>query len=152
MQELFALSSLQKELLNILEYKKLSPYFQPIVSLIHKKVIGYEALIRGPSNSPLHSPLNLFEVAERYKLSARLEFLCRRISIEQYAKFNLDAKLFINVSPSVLLQPQFKSGETLRYLKKYGLNPRSIVIELTEHKVSDDYELMRKAALHYCNG
>lgn len=143
------MSSLQKELLYILDNKKLTPYFQPIVSIVQKKVIGYEALIRGPSNSSLHSPLNLFEVAERYKLSARLDFLCRKIIIQQYAKFNLDAKLFINVSPNVLSQPQFKAGETLRYLKKYGLNPRNIVIEVTEHKATDDYELMREAALHY---
>ena len=143
------MSSLQKELLSIIERKKLTPYFQPIISLTEKKVMGYEALIRGPSNSSLHSPLNLFEVAERYKLSIRLEFLCRKISIQQYANFNLDAKLFINVSPNVLLQPQFKAGETLRYLEKVGLNPDKVVIEVTEYKPSDDYELMREAVLHY---
>ena len=143
------MSALQQELTTILEHKKLTPHFQPIVSIAQKKIIGYEALIRGPSNSPLHSPFNLFDIAERYGLSSQLEFICRELSIKHFADFNLDAKLFLNVSPHVLLQPEFKTGETLRYLDQFGLNPHSVVIELTEHKPTDDYELMREAVMHY---
>jgi EAL domain-containing protein (putative c-di-GMP-specific phosphodiesterase class I)/GGDEF domain-containing protein len=142
-------SSLKQELLSILEHKKLTPYFQPIVSYTQKKIVGYEALIRGPSNSPLQSPLNLFDIAERYGLSSQLEFVCRELSIQYYAKFNLDAKLFLNVSPHILVQPEFKTGETLRYLEQFGLSPHNVVIELTEHKPTDDYEIMREAVTHY---
>ncbi|MDD5227231.1 MAG: GGDEF domain-containing protein [Methylococcales bacterium] len=143
------MSALQQELLSIIKYKKLTPHFQPIVSLLQKKIIGYEALIRGPSNSPLHSPLNLFDIADRYGLSSQLEFVCRELSIQHFAEFNLNAKLFLNVSPHVLLQPEFKTGETLRYLERFGLNPHKVVIELTEYKPVDDYELMREAVMHY---
>ncbi len=145
----FFMSALQQELISILEHKKLTPHFQPIISLTQKKIIAYEALIRGPSNSPLHSPLNLFDIADRYGLSSQLEFVCRELSIQHFTEFNLDAKLFLNVSPHVLLQPEFKTGETLRYLEKFGLNPHNVVIELTEHKPTDDYELMREAVMHY---
>lgn len=143
------MSSLKQELLSILEHKKLTPYFQPIVSYTQKKIVGYEALIRGPSNSPLQSPLNLFDIAERYGLSSQLEFVCRELSIQYYAKFNLDAKLFLNVSPHILVQPEFKTGETLRYLEQFGVSPHDVVIELTEHKPTDDYEMMREAVSHY---
>ena len=143
------MSSLKKELINILEHKKLTPYFQPIVSFTQKKIIGYEALIRGPSNSPLHSPLNLFDIAERHGLISQLEFVCRELTIKSYAECNLDVKLFLNVSPHVLLEPEFKTGETLRYLDQFGVNPHNVVIELTEHKPTDDYEAMREAVLHY---
>lgn len=145
----FFMSALQQELLSILEHKKLIPHFQPIISISQQKIIGYEALIRGPSNSPLHSPLNLFDIAERYGLSSQLEFVCRELSIKHFASFNLDSKLFLNVSPYVLLQPEFKTGETLRYLEQFGVEPRQVVIELTEHKPIDDYELMREAMIHY---
>lgn len=141
---------LQHELLSILEHKKLTPYFQPIVSLTQNKIIGYEALIRAPSDSSLHNPQNLFQIAEQHKLLSQLDYVCREISISHYARFNLDSKLlFINVSPHVLMQPQFKSGETLRYLKQCGLNPHDVVIELTEHKPLDDYALMCEAVIHY---
>lgn len=72
--------------------------------------MGYEALIRGPSDSALHSPFNLFTTAEQYNLSNRLEFLCREITIQRYADLGIKEKLFINASPLVLLQPEFKKG------------------------------------------
>jgi len=140
---------LRKEIINILDGKLLTPHFQPIVSLAQKKIMGYEALIRGPSDSPLHSPFNLFTTAEQFNLSTRLEFLCREITIQRYADLNIKEKLFINASPLVLLQPEFKKGETLRLLDQYGVNPRSVVIELTEHKPADNYEIMRASAKHY---
>ncbi len=143
------MQDLRKEILNILDARLLTPHFQPIVSLTQKKIMGYEALIRGPSDSSLHSPFNLFTTAERFNLSTRLEFLCREITIQQYADLGIKEKLFINASPLVLLQPEFKKGETLRLLDQYGVNPRSVIIELTEHKPADNYEIMRASAKHY---
>ena len=140
---------LRKEIINILDGKLLTPHFQPIVSLTHKKIMAYEALIRGPSNSALQSPLNLFAIAEQFNLSTRLEFLARELTIQRYAELDIEEKLFINASPLVLLQPEFKKGETLRLLDQYGVNPRSVVIELTEHKPADNYAIMRASAKHY---
>ncbi len=143
------MSNLQKELTKILNSKLLTPHFQPIVSLSQKKIIGYEALIRGPSDSPLHSPFNLFDTAERFDLSTKLEYICRELTIKRYADLNIKEKLFVNVSPSVLLQPDFKKGETLKLLDQFGVDPRFVVIELTEHQPTDDFHLMREAVAHY---
>jgi diguanylate cyclase (GGDEF)-like protein len=142
---------LQSELLRILDTRQLTPHFQPIISLTKRKIMGYEALIRGPSDSPLHSPFNLFETAERYNLSTRLEFLCREITIARYASLKINEKLFINVTPGVLTEPDFKTGETLRFIDQFGVDPRFVVIELTEHQPTDDYKLMREAVKHYRN-
>jgi diguanylate cyclase (GGDEF)-like protein len=143
--------TLHKELIDILDHRKLTPYFQPIVSLIHKNIIGYEALIRGPSDSPLHSAFNLFAIAQRFNLTTKLEFICRELTIQRYASLGIREKLFINVSPSVLLQPDFKNGMTLQFLKQFNIDPHFIVIELTEYQPVDDYELMKNAVLHYRN-
>lgn len=145
------MSNLHKELISILDGEKLTPYFQPIISLTQKKIIGYEALIRGPSDSPLHSAFNLFDTAERFNLSTKLEFICRELTIQRYASLGLREKLFINVSASVLMQQDFEKGKTLEFLDKFGVDSRLIVIELTEHQPTDDYELMRNAVLHYRN-
>jgi diguanylate cyclase (GGDEF)-like protein len=143
------MSILHNELSKILNGKQLTPHFQPIVSLAQKKIMGYEALIRGPSDSPLHSPFNLFDTAERFDLSTKLEYICREVTIRRYASLNIREKLFINVSPSVLLQPDFKKGETLKLLDQFGIDPRFVVIELTEHQPTDDFQLMREAVSHY---
>ncbi len=44
---------------------ELSPVFQPIASLLDGEVLGYEALIRGPVDSPLRYPDALFAAARR---------------------------------------------------------------------------------------
>ncbi|MDD5412036.1 MAG: EAL and GGDEF domain-containing protein [Methylobacter sp.] len=143
------MSILYNELTKIINGKQLTPHFQPIVSLSQKKIMGYEALIRGPSDSPLHSPFNLFDAAERFDLSAKLEYISREVTIKRYASLNIKEKLFINVSPSVLLQPDFKKGETLKLLDQFGIDPRFVVIELTEHQPTDDFQLMCEAVAHY---
>jgi len=143
------MSILYNELTKIIKGKQLTPHFQPIVSLSQKKIMGYEALIRGPSDSPLHSPFNLFDAAERFDLCAKLEYISREVTIKSYASLNIKEKLFINVSPSVLLQPDFKKGETLKLLDQFGIDPRFVVIELTEHQPTDDFELMCEAVTHY---
>ena len=140
---------LRKEINSILDGKLLTPYFQPIISLNQQKIMGYEALIRGPADSALHNPFDLFAAAEQFNLSIKLEFLCREITIQRYADLDIKEKLFINASPGVLLQPEFKKGETLRLLDHYGVSPHSVIIELTEHTPADNYEIMRVSAQHY---
>lgn len=134
---------------DILRNATLTPMFQPIVSIKENKIYGYEALIRGPSDGPLHSPINLFDAASRHGRLAELDLLCREVAIKQFGKFELDAKLFINTIPEVLLQQDYQHGLTLDFVKKAGLSADKIVIELTEQYPINDYELMRRATEHY---
>ena len=54
---------LRAHLYDILARRQLSALFQPIVHMQSGDIIAYEGLIRGPSDSPLHSPMNLFKAA-----------------------------------------------------------------------------------------
>ncbi|MGZ8189812.1 MAG: EAL domain-containing protein [Methylococcaceae bacterium] len=138
---------LHHELNEIIDGKLLTPHFQPIISLDQKKVMGYEALIRGPSGSSLHNPVDLFNTAERFNLTTKLESLCREITVEHYACLNNNEKLFINVSPSVLLQPDLKNEVMLKLFNQFRIHPRSVIIELKEHKPIHNYSLMREATM-----
>jgi len=134
---------------DILISSSLTPLFQPIVSIKNNMIYGYEALIRGPSNGPLHSPVNLFDTASRHNRLADLDLLCRESAIKAFGRLNLNAKLFVNTSPSALLQADYPHGRTLQFLKEAGLSPSDIVIELTEQYPIDDYNLLREATNHY---
>src|SRR5690606_22431232 len=98
----------------ILATAALTPIFQPIISLKTNKIFGYEALIRGPSDSVLHSPINLFDAASRLGRLAELDLLCREIAISRFGELQLDAKLFINTIPAALLQPDYPHGLTTK--------------------------------------
>lgn len=138
-------SSLFSRLNDILAQRQLSALFQPVIKMHSGEITGYEGLIRGPSDSPLHSPMMLFKVARENNLTASVEHLCRRIVLERFAELRLPGKLFLNVSPECLLQ----HGETLGYIEELGINPERVIIELTESQPTYDYELLRQAAMHY---
>ncbi|MDT8424941.1 MAG: bifunctional diguanylate cyclase/phosphodiesterase [Methyloprofundus sp.] len=145
------MSELKNQLVAIIEEKRLTSLFQPIVSIAAQQIFSFEALIRGPSNSLFHNPISLFSYAEQFNLATELEHACRKASIRQYAQLNLKQKLFLNVSPNVLLHPDFKKGETLRFLKENNISPDSVVIEITEQQPIDDFNIMRSALNHYRN-
>ena len=133
----------------ILEQRRLSALFQPIIDLKSGEFLGFEGLIRGPADSPLHSPINLFGAAEQQGLQLELEMLSRQVVLETFAKLNLPGNLFLNVSPETLTNPSFKDGETLMFLKQLELDPARVIIEITENQPTFDFEGMRNALLHY---
>jgi diguanylate cyclase (GGDEF)-like protein len=140
-----SLSPLQE----FIQQRKLSALFQPILNLKTGAFYGYEGLIRGPSDSTLHSPSNLFGAAAQQNLTLEVEILSRQIVLETFVRLNLPGNLFLNVSPETLLHPSFKNGCTLDFIKKLGLSPNRVVIEITENQPTYDFAGMRSALLHY---
>ncbi len=140
---------MMKTLQDILSQRNLSALFQPIMDLSDGTFLGFEGLIRGPADSPLHSPVNLFAAAKQQGLSLEVEMLCRQIVLESFAAQNLPGHLFLNVSPEALTHPSFRNGQTLTYLEHLGIDPQRVIIEITENQPTFDFEGMRNALLHY---
>lgn len=148
-QSVWLEASLNEALDEILHGRKLYPHFMPIASIKRQEIHGYEALIRGPSNSALHAPLTLFEAAVRSGRLVELELLCREIIIHRFKELDLQGRLFMNVSPISIQEPDFRPGVTLDLLRKVGLEPDRLVIEVTEQYPIQDYTHIREAADHY---
>ena len=141
-EQLSALSS-------ILTQSGLHSLFQPIISLSERRIVGYEALSRGPSNSPLHSPIALFAVARQAGRLNELEIACRESACRRFNEQQLPGKLFLNVSPESLLEAAHQPGRTLQLLQDFGIPPSQVVIELTEQTPTDDFQLLQNALHHY---
>lgn len=141
--------SLEDCLCSTIRDRNLTVLFQPIVANRKRAIFGYEALIRGPSNTPLHSPVTLFETAARHGRLVELDHLCREVAIQQFVHLNLPGKLFLNTSPECLFQPNSRTGSTLNMLQRAGLSPERVVIELTEQFPTENYEAVREAKNHY---
>jgi diguanylate cyclase (GGDEF)-like protein len=137
------------QLHEIIQQRKLTALFQPLLDLSSGEFIGYEGLIRGPADNPLHSPANLFSAAQRQGSSLELEMLCRQIVLESFARLNLPGSLFLNISPETLTHPSFKNGQTLEFMAQLGISPERVIIEITENQPTYDFVAMRSALLHY---
>lgn len=141
--------NLQQELRRLIEFKLLTPVFQPIMALENPRIIGFEALIRGPEGSPLQFPDKLFQVAHESRSLASLEFACREVSCEVFAKLKLPGKLFLNMSPIAFTDSQYRDGVTREILQRVGLSAERVVFELTESQPLDELDLLRAASDHF---
>lgn len=143
------LAILQNELRRLIEFKLLTPVYQPIIAIENPRILGYEALIRGPKDSPLHKPDVMFATARECKLLASLEFACREVSCERFAELNLPGKLFLNMSPISFTDSQYRDGVTRGILQRVGLGAERVVFELTESQPLDELDLLRMASDHF---
>ena len=142
---------MELELDKILEDKKITTVFQPIVNLKSGEIIGYEALSRGPLDSPLHLPDKLFKTAELCNKSWELESLCRTRAIEKSSVLAKDKYLFLNVDPQIFKDEKFKKGFTKEFLATHNMSPDSIIFEITEKTAIEDYNSFKIALNNYVN-
>ena len=122
-------------------------YFQPIISLKDKKVVGVEALSRGvlPPDQQLISPLDLISQADKNQLSLELDRLFREKALHTYQKIDPDAEvlLFINVNPKILDSEDLELGWTNHKVKALGLRSDQIAIEICESSITDTEKLIK---------
>ncbi|WP_344800909.1 bifunctional diguanylate cyclase/phosphodiesterase [Litoribacillus peritrichatus] len=137
--------TLEQTLREIIHQGTIQTFFQPIVDLHKQKVLGHEALTRGPSDSPLFSAGVLFETAERAGLQESLEHLCRRQSAQRFKALGVDGLLFINVSPQALEAPTFSLEKLDKLLAFVEIDPRQVVLELSERYPASDISETLKA-------
>jgi len=140
---------LRHELERMLAESSIRSVYQPIVRLGDGRVFGYEALTRCPEDSLFEGPLSLFRFAEKCNMSLALDRLARETAIRHSPALGSIQKIFINVTMSIINDPHFVSGQTVRWLNEKGLFPGQVVLELTERSSIDDFEAAKKILAHY---
>jgi diguanylate cyclase (GGDEF)-like protein len=127
-------------LARILLNQQLNPVFQPIIDLANVAVYAHEALIRGPEGSSLYAPDALLAAAADEGLDYEFQMACIVAQLRSWGKLHPAGRLFLNISASVLIELVSRQGiqELLKHLRVFGVLPRRIVMEITEHeRVSD---------------
>jgi len=142
---------LNKELFinEVLINEAINTVFQPIISLDTGQVYGYEALSRLAIPTSGITTEGLFQIAHQHNRLWGLEKLCRVKALENASIQSLQSILFLNVDPSTLHDPKFRSGFTVERMKEYGISASSIVIELTEQRSIIDMASFVATIQHY---
>lgn len=104
--------------------------FQPIVDNKKQGILGYEALSRGPENSPYYTAPAIFALARQQSRLLELEVHCLVSAIRRFQERRLEGMLFVNLSPATLQTLSLPNFQKL--LTQYDLQPIQLVIELTE--------------------
>jgi EAL domain-containing protein (putative c-di-GMP-specific phosphodiesterase class I) len=123
----------------ILSGRKLRAVYQPVFDIQERKVVGFEALIRGPAGD-LEAPDLLFAAARESDLGLELETLCLEIIFRRLPRATLQRKLFVNASPRLLTHPVFLDERNLAEIRR--AHP-DVVVEVSEKEVVGDYPTFR---------
>jgi len=113
-----------------------APYFQPILALDKRQIVGYEVLGRMVKPQGAAS-LGPFFTDARVPVDAQMR-IDRWIRKQAFDKLSRTTEqqplLFVNLKPSWIQKAYANTGElpTLAYLEAYDIDPGRIVVEITE--------------------
>ncbi|MCD9022586.1 EAL domain-containing protein [Cohnella silvisoli] len=116
---------------------KLLAYYQPIIALETRSIVGYEALGRQFVDGNVRSLGPFFSDSSiSVEEHVRIDRLLREQAINKMSKLPDPPTLFINLKPSWIYQHYKSTGElhTLQLLDKHGMDPSKICIEITEEE------------------
>ena len=141
-----ALLRLETDLRLAIERQEFRLHYQPILSLETGRVIGFEALLRWQHpERGLLLPAEFLSLAEDTRLILpigrwALRKACKEAFVWQTA-YPANPPLFISVNLSAREFAQKNLDvEVARILRETGLNPRSLIIEITESVVMENVE------------
>lgn len=121
----------------LMDQRRFSLVFQPIVDLGLGEVKGFESLCRFQAE-PYRAPNFWFEDAAAVGLGAELELAVMALAIDEATKFPAEIYISINASPKTFLDPRLSRIVDGRDLS-------SIVFEITEHAPVSDYDELTTA-------
>lgn len=139
-----------KALEQIINEENIRVLYHPVVNLVTRKVIGYEALSRGPADTEFERPNKLFRVAYEADLVLKLERLCRRKALEGAGDLPPEHLLFLNVEPESVEDFQLRQVVSGDMLQPH-LKLEQIVLEITERSAVVNFGAFRDTMEYFRN-
>ncbi len=121
--------------------------FQPIFSIAHKRIVGYEALIRGQNRQGNNiSPFEIFAADRSERAVVFLDRLCRYLHMGNFQFIGDDINwLYLNLTPTSVCNRRKYGIYFEDLLEEYNLSPSRVVVEIVEHPIQDEGLLMDAA-------
>jgi EAL domain-containing protein (putative c-di-GMP-specific phosphodiesterase class I) len=117
-------------------------YLQPVYALAQQKIIGFEALVRGPLDSRVHSAADLLGAASDAGLRETVELACVAGALAWGLKLPAPLWIFINISPAMIRRPDFFKLVTR---PDYRTIRSRVVLEFTEHLPLEEIDRLKGA-------
>jgi diguanylate cyclase (GGDEF)-like protein len=131
---------LEEEIRNGIKAGEFVPFFQPLVDLTSREIIGFEALARwrSPGGGLLEADC-FIEAAERTGLVGPLTLTVIEQALQEARSWPGHLKLAVNISPVQFRDPTL-AEQILKLLSETGFPASRLEIEITEGALLEDRE------------
>ena len=133
----------------IIKEEEVYTLFHPIVKLPDYKIMGYEALSRGPGQGEFERPDKLFKIAYQSDLIIELDRLCRKKALAAASDMAPERMLFLNVEPDSVNDPDLRQIAASTLLLDSKLTPDQIVLEITERSAIINFSAFRSTLEYF---
>jgi diguanylate cyclase (GGDEF)-like protein len=116
----------------LIDEARMHMVYQPIWDLDSQRLLGLEALMRPHPDYGLSGPAEAFDLAEKIGRVHDLDVLCVQRALASLPDLPDGAQLFLNLSPQTLDLDAGGSDWLITLVRDAGLEPRQVVIEVTE--------------------
>lgn len=118
--------------------------FQPIISVAHQRIVGYEGLARVWDHAgQAIAPSTLFSSAQDIESLVNLDRMCRELHLQNFARAKLNPRwIFINVHPLVALHGHEFGPFFAQILERMHIEGWQVVVEIVEAELNDDTQLI----------
>jgi diguanylate cyclase (GGDEF)-like protein len=123
--------------------RALVPVYQPIFDLITGKPIGFEGLVRPTEEAGFRDASALFTAAEIAVRTVELDMFAIETILAGLDEEPRDGYLSVNLSPRSLETDRFRVTDLVSILSTGGLEPKRVVLELTEREAVEDMNRLR---------
>ena len=120
---------------DVIDGRAVTSVFQPLVDIATRRVLGYEALSRGPAGSPWESPVTLFAAARAAGRDNELDWVCRASAYRAALDAGLEQTLFVNMEPTAWHTP---CPDDLAPVVARAQSRLRVVTEMTERAIAAD--------------
>ena len=148
---------LRNRLVHALQMGEIQPWFQPVVNLASGALLGFEALARWcPPGSAVLAPHQWLPFAEESGLVVEVDRAILQAAVAQLAAWlsevpGSNLELAVNFSGRTLQQPGIEA-EVLEALRRHGVPPHLLTVEVTEGVLIDDDQVSERLQLLRAEG
>ncbi|MGA2552837.1 MAG: EAL domain-containing protein [Burkholderiaceae bacterium] len=132
---------------------KLRSAYQPILSVAHSRVVGYEALMRPFQEDGSRADPAQF-LARSVALGEQLivDRVSRAAHVANFVRAGQQAWLFLNMHPDVFNIGARRGNFAADLIERFGIASEQVVLELLEHRSFDETAFQEAAQYYRAHG
>jgi diguanylate cyclase (GGDEF)-like protein len=135
--ELSTRLKLEEDIRRGIEAGQFVPFFQPMIDLATKELVGFEALARWRSPTGVLEPECFLEAAEKTGLIGPLSMSVMEQALSEAKTWPAHLKIAVNVSPIQFRDPNL-AAQIVKVLAATGFPASRLEIEITEGSLLED--------------